>query len=131
MQSESIAMVLGVGIDIVTISRVKDAVETAGKPFLDEVFTLHEQEQASAHPDPWVYYATTFASKEAIFKCFATSWETGVQLTDIEIRRGEFGEPIPILTGKFAELASQRGARKVLLSPSYDGDYAVVIAILV
>lgn len=122
---------LGVGIDIVTISRVKDAVETAGQPFLDKSFTLYEQEQAKTHPNPWAYYAITFSSKEAILKCFATSWETGVQLTDIEIRQGEFGEPIPILTGKFAELASQRGASKVLLSPSYDGDYVVAVAILV
>jgi holo-[acyl-carrier protein] synthase len=124
-------VVLGLGIDIVTISRVKDAVETAGQPFLDKAFTIHEQEQAKTQPDPWAYYATTFASKEAIFKCFGIGWETGVQLTNMEIKRGEFGEPLPMLTGKLAELASQRGVHKILLSPSYDGDYAVVVAILV
>ncbi len=123
-------MVLGVGIDIISISRVKDAVETAGKAFLDKVFTAQEQQQAERHPNPVSYLAVTFAGKEAIFKTFAIDWETGVQLTEIDIRNGESGEPIPLLTGKFAELASQRGATKVLLSLSYDGEYAVAVAVL-
>ncbi len=108
-----------------------DAVETGGKVFLDKVFTAREQQEAETHGNPMAYLAMAFASKEAIFKSFAIGWETGVQFTEIEIKHGEFGEPIPILTGKFAELASQRGITRVLLSPSYDGEYAVAVAILV
>ncbi len=124
-------MVLGVGLDIVSIGRVKDAVETGGKVFLDEVFTAQEQRRAETHGNRMAYLAMAFAGKEAIFKSFSTGWETGVKFTEIEIRHGEFGEPIPVLKGKFAELASQRGAAKVLLSLSYDGEYAVAVAILV
>jgi holo-[acyl-carrier protein] synthase len=131
MKAGSAVMVLGVGVDIVSISRVKDAVETAGKVFLDKVFTAQEQQRAETHADPVAYLAMVFAGKEAIFKTFALSWETGVQLTEIEVKHGEFGEPTPILAGKFAELASQRGAAEVLLSLSYDGDYAVAVATLV
>jgi phosphopantetheine--protein transferase-like protein len=72
----------------------------------------------------------TFAAKEAIFKTFAISWETGVQFKEIEVRDGEYGEPIPVLTGRFAELASERDVSRVLLSLSYDGDYAVAVATL-
>ncbi len=124
-------MVLGVGIDIVSISRVKDAVDTVGKVFLDKVFTPWEQQRAETHADPVAYFAMTFAGKEAIFKTFGIGWETGVQLTEIEIRDGEFGEPIPVLKGKFAQLAAQRGAARVLLSLSYDGEYAAGMAALV
>jgi len=123
-------MVLGVGVDIVSLSRVKDAVETTGKVFLDKVFTPWEQQRAETHPDPMAYLAMTFAGKEAIFKTFGIGWGTGVQLTEIEIRDGRFGEPIPVLTGKFAQLASERGATRVLLSLSYDGEYAVGVATL-
>lgn len=124
-------MVLGIGVDIVSITRVKNAVENSGKVFLDKVFTPWEQRRAESHPDAIAYFAMTFAAKEAIFKCFGIDWETGVKLTEIEIRDGEFGEPTPVLTGAFAKLAQERGATKVLLSLSYETEYAVGTATLV
>lgn len=123
-------MILGVGVDIVCINRVKDAIENTGKVFLDKVFTPWEQQRAEMHPNPVAYLAMTFAAKEAIFKTFGIGWETDVQLKEIEIRDGQFGEPIPVLTGRFAQIASERGASKVLLSLSYDGEYAVGMATL-
>src|SRR5512136_956867 len=123
-------MVMGIGVDIISISRVKNAVENSGKVFLDKVFTPWEQERAESHPNPVAYLAMIFAAKEAIFKTFGIGWETGVQLKEIEVRDGEHGEPIPVLTGRFAELASERDVSRVLLSLSYDGDYAVAVATL-
>ena len=121
---------LGIGVDIVSIIRVKDAVETGGEAFLNKAFTEWEQKQAKTHPNSAAYLAMTFAGKEAIFKTFSIGWETGVQLAEIDIRNGDSGEPIPILTGRFAELASLRGVTKILLSLSYDGDYAMAVASL-
>jgi phosphopantetheine--protein transferase-like protein len=123
-------MVLGMGVDIIGIARMKNSVEGSGKIFLDAVFTPWEQEQAGTHPQPIAYYAMLFAAKEAIFKCFGIGWESGVKLVEIEVREGGFGEPLPHLTGVFAELARERGAKKVLLSLSYETDYAVATAIL-
>lgn len=119
---------LGVGVDIIRIDRVKDAVDGGGIAFLNETFTIEEQQQAKIHPNPTSHLAMIFAGKEAIFKALSACWEIGVKLTEINISRGESGEPIPILYGKFAELASQRGENKVLLSLSYDGDYAIAVA---
>jgi len=122
---------LGIGVDIISIARVKNIIQNSGRAFLDEAFTDWEQERASTHPDPLAYFAITFAAKEAIFKCFGISWETGVKLTEIEVREGKFGEPKPTLSGVFAELARKRGVVEVLLSLSYDSEYAVGVAILV
>jgi len=123
-------MVLGMGVDIISINRIKNSIENSGKIFMDEVYTSWEQKRAESHPNAIAYYAMLFAAKEAIFKCFSIGWESGVKLTEIEIREGEFGEPAPVLTGVFAELARKRGAGKVLLSLSYETDYAVGTAIL-
>jgi phosphopantetheine--protein transferase-like protein len=79
-------MLLGIGVDIIKISRIRDAVENSGKVFLDEVFTEWEQKRAQSHHDSAAYLAMTFAGKEAIFKCFGIGWETGVRLREIEIR---------------------------------------------
>jgi phosphopantetheine--protein transferase-like protein len=123
-------LTIGLGVDIITLSRMKDVLETGGKVFMDKVFTPWEQDRAGTHPDRVAYLAMIFAAKEAIFKTFGIGWETGVQFKEIEVRDGEHGEPIPILTGRFAELASEREVARVLLSLSYDGDYAVAVAVL-
>jgi holo-[acyl-carrier protein] synthase len=123
-------LAIGLGVDIITLSRMKDVLDTGGKVFMDKVFTAWEQERAENHSDRVAYLAMTFAAKEAIFKTFGIGWETGVRLKEIEVRDGEHGEPIPVLTGKFAELASERDVSRVLLSLSYDGDYAVAVAAL-
>jgi holo-[acyl-carrier protein] synthase len=123
-------MTIGVGVDIIAISRMRDILETSGKVFMDKVFTPWERQRAETHPDIVAYAAMTFAAKEAIFKTFGIGWHFGVQLTEIEIRDGKFGEPEPVLTGRFAELAAERGVSRVLLSLSYDGDYAIAVAAL-
>jgi phosphopantetheine--protein transferase-like protein len=124
-------MISGIGVDIISITRIKNAVENSGKVFLDEVYTEWEQQRANSHSDPLAYFAMTFAAKEAIFKCFSIGWESGVKFTEIEVTEGEFGEPVPILRGRFAELANERGITKVLLSLSYDTEYAVGTANLI
>jgi len=123
-------MTIGIGVDIITLSRMRDILETTGKVFMDKVFTPYEQERADTHSDRVAYLAMTFAAKEAIFKTFGIGWETGVQFKEIEVRDGELGEPIPYLTGRFAELTVEKGASRVLLSLSFDGDYAIAVATL-
>jgi phosphopantetheine--protein transferase-like protein len=123
-------LAIGLGVDIITLGRMKGVLETGGKVFMDKVFTPWEQERAETHPDRVAYLAMIFAAKEAIFKTFGIGWETGVQFKEIEVRDGEHGEPVPVLTGRFAELASEREIARVLLSLSYDGDYAVAVATL-
>ena len=123
-------MAIGLGVDIISIGRMRDVLETGGKVFMDKVFTPWEQRRAETHPDRVAYLAMTFAAKEAIFKTFGIGWETGVQFKEIEVREGEHGEPIPVLTGRFAELASERRVSRVLLSLSYDGDYVIGVATL-
>jgi len=123
-------MTIGVGVDIIAINKIRDALETTGKVFMNKVLTPWEQQRAETHPDTVAYVAMTFAAKEAIFKTFGIGWHFGVQMTEIEVQEGKYGEPIPVLTGRFAELAAERGVSRVLLSLSYDGDYAVAMAAL-
>ncbi|MBI5584474.1 MAG: holo-ACP synthase [Deltaproteobacteria bacterium] len=121
---------LGLGVDIITISRMRDILETSGQVFMNKVYTPWEQERAGTHQDRTAYLAVTFAAKEAIFKTFGIGWETGVQFREIEIQDGPHGEPLPRLSGRFAELAAERGVTRLLLSLSYDGDYALAVAAL-
>ena len=117
-----------VGVDIITLRRMRDALETSGTTFLDKAFTPAEQARAATHPDRVACYAMTFAAKEAIFKTFGIGRER-FELTDIEIGEGPNGDPVAVLLGRVAEIASQRGCR-VSVSLSCDGDHALAVALL-
>jgi phosphopantetheine--protein transferase-like protein len=125
-------MALGVGVDIIAISRIREMLEDSDgtRAFLKKVYTEGERQRAEKHSDRAVYLAKTFAAKEAIFKTFGIDWDTGVQFNEIDVQDGEFGEPLPVLAGRFAEIAAERKVSRVLLSLSYDGDYAIAMAVL-
>lgn len=127
---QSTGTAVGLGVDLIALSRMKDAVETSGAAFLNKVFTSVEQARYRLHPNPVAYLATIFAAKEAIFKSFGTGWDSGVQFTEIEIEDGPHGEPVAALKGKFAELAARHGVERVLVSVAYDGGYAIGVATL-
>lgn len=117
-----------VGVDVITLGRMRDAVETTGQLFLDTVFTAREQACAAAAADRIAYFATRFAAKEAIFKAFATD-RTAVALRDVEIVDGPHGEPVAVLRGRLAELQARRGAH-LSVSLAYDGGMAIAVALL-
>ncbi len=117
-----------IGVDVILLRRMRDALETTGKVFVDHVFTQREQEAAARHADRIAYFATRFAAKEAVFKTLGIDW-TGVAYTDIEIVEGPHGEPCIVLHGRLADLAAERHTR-VAVSVSYDGGEAIGVALL-
>jgi holo-[acyl-carrier protein] synthase len=123
-------MVLGIGIDILNIQRMRDVLESDSDSgsFMNKVFTVKEREQVSDHPNPVAYFATRFAGKEAVFKCFGIDG-SGIHLNEIEIRGAETEQPQVRLLGKLSEVAAAKGIKDIQISLSYDNDYAVAFAI--
>jgi len=122
-------LILGVGVDLIRIQTVGEAIERSGMRFLKKVFTPREIDAGSAAADRTAYFATRFAAKESILKAFSTGW-IGIEGTDIEIEPGPLGEPLVKLTGNLAEIARKRRVDSVLVSLSYDSEYAMAMAIL-
>ena len=116
-------------MDLCKIERVKEAMERTGEPFLRKIFTKKEIDLASKTSDVAAYFAARFAAKEAIFKALHIGLYKYAG-TDIEISAGELGEPIVSLSGDLAEFAAGKGVRQVLISMSYDGEYAVATSVL-
>jgi holo-[acyl-carrier protein] synthase len=122
-------LIVGIGVDLIKIQRIKEALDRSGMRFLEKVFTPKEIELASKGEDRAAYFATRFAAKESVLKAFCTGW-AGVKGTDIHIEPGARGEPLVKLSGGLAEMASQRGVTRVLVSLSYDSEYAIAMCIL-
>lgn len=119
---------LGVGTDILSIERIRGCLDSPS--FMTKTFTDAEVALAASRADPARYYAKVFAGKEAVFKCFGLPADTLRSLTDIEVVDGEHQQPVVRLHGTLAAIAERRGVCEVLLSLSYDLDYAIAFAAL-
>ena len=123
-------MIIGIGIDIVSVSRIKDAEKRWGRRFLDRVFTEREIKYAMLHKSPHSRLAARFAAKEAITKAMGTGFTGGITWKDIEALNKDSGRPEIILHGKVREIAESMEVRRIHLSISHDGDYAVAQVVL-
>ena len=112
-----------VGVDLIKISRVREAIRQDGEAYLEEIFTAFERELMQAHPDPIIYAATRFAAKEAVFKALGVTWEDLESFTLIEILPASYGGVYARLWGRFASVAGT-----VAVSLSWDTDYAIAMA---
>lgn len=121
-------MIIGVGVDIVEIRRIKEAVERNNN-FLEKLFTDIELEYLNSRKLSPEYIAGRFAAKEAVSKALGTGIR-GFGFRDIEINRNELGKPIVVLKGKAKLIAEQFGKYSMHLSISHGEDSAVAYAVL-
>ena len=82
--SEPAAAPPGLGIDLVSVARFRDSVESGGQAFLDRIFTGNEQQDCLSRKEPHPSLAARFAAKEAVMKALGTGWGAGVRFQDIE-----------------------------------------------
>jgi holo-[acyl-carrier protein] synthase len=123
-------MIIGTGVDIVEIARLRKAVERLKDRFIQRVFTTDEQQFCNQHRDPAPYYAARFAAKEAVFKALGTGWAKGVTWQDVEVFRQQQEAPTLILHGEAQRLSRLMGATKVHLSLSHSEQSAIAMVIM-
>ncbi len=119
-------MIHGVGVDIIEIDRVKDAVSR--ERFCQRVFTGKEYAYAVARKNAFETYAGIFAAKEAVAKALGTGFGVfGMQ--DIEILHNSQNAPSVKLYGQAAALAQTHGAYRMWISISHNKTTAVAQAV--
>ena len=109
-------MIVGMGIDIAEVERVKAAIERHGEAFLRRVYTAREKEYCEKFKNKYERYAGRFAAKEATMKALGTGWSRGVRWVDVEVVRQSGGRPTIFLQGEAAKVASALGVERVALS---------------
>jgi holo-[acyl-carrier protein] synthase len=123
-------MIIGTGIDLVEIARLRKVIERLKDRFVLRVFTPGEVEFCNAHRDPVPHYAVRFAAKEALFKALGTGWAKGVTWLDVEVRRERQDAPTMVLRGEAQRLSAAMGAKKAHLSLSHSDQWAIAMVIL-
>jgi holo-[acyl-carrier protein] synthase len=123
-------MILGVGIDLIEVERIKSSYERFGERFVNRILHPAEITYCLSHKEPSPFLAARFAAKEAISKAFGTGIGATLGWLDMEVGRRESGEPFVILHGNGQLLFKERNARALLLSLSHTQAHATAVAIL-
>ena len=117
-------MIVGLGVDLEEISRVREVISRHGETFLRRVFTEGEIEYCERHRDSAERYAGRFAAKEAAMKALGTGWSKGVRWRDIEVTRVRGQRPSLVLHGVARERAERIGVRQISVSITHTGNLA-------
>ena len=123
-------MILGCGIDIIEIERIKQAIRRSETYFKKKVFTKKEISYCQSKKNPYPHFAVRFAAKEAVLKAIGSSLQKGVKFSDIVTMNGKHNKPQIILSGKTKKIAEKIGVKNIFLSLSHSQNYAVAQVIL-
>jgi holo-[acyl-carrier protein] synthase len=121
------AVPVGLGIDLVDV--VRFARVLLRRPSIAErLFTSGERSYAATLANPVPSLAVRFAAKEAVMKALGVGIGA-FDFADLEVRREASGEPRLVLTGRAAELASQRSVRGWLVSLTHTSTSAAAVVV--
>ena len=109
-------VIIGMGVDLAEVERIRGAIERYGEPFLRRVYTVAEREYCEKFRNQYERFAGRFAAKEAAMKALGTGWRRGVRWVDFEVVREMGGRPTIRLDGEARKIAEELGVKRIALS---------------
>lgn len=109
-------MIVGTGVDLAEVHRIREAIERFGDRFIHRIYTDREIAYVERKANRFERYAARFAAKEAGMKALGTGWRRGVQWKDFEVVNLPSGRPTLLLHGEAEKIASESRVRAIHLS---------------
>ncbi len=122
-------MIYGIGVDLIEIDRIRQAIERNGQRFIDRVYTDAEQEYCTQRPS-YACYAARFTAKEAFLKALGTGLRKGMRWRDIEVYTDKLGKPHLQLHGHLQERCHAERFKHIHLSLSHSTAYAMAQVVI-
>ena len=123
-------MIVGLGIDVVEVSRLADALRRHGDRFVERVFTDRERAACEPRADRVLALAARFAAKEACLKALGTGWAEGLGFRDVEVVRQGNQPPRLVLHGEAARRAEALGVIRSHVSLTHQPGVAAAVVVL-
>ena len=123
-------MIVGTGVDLAEVPRVRHLVERYGRRFIERVYTPAEIAYVERKANRFERFAARFAAKEAGMKAIGTGWRHGVTWQDFEVANLPSGKPTLRLHGVAARVAEKLGVRQISLSLTHTAEYGLAHLIL-
>jgi holo-[acyl-carrier protein] synthase len=117
-------MIIGMGIDVAEVSRIREVIESQTERFLRRVYTPDEVAYCEQFKNKFERYAGRFAAKEAAMKALGTGWSRGVRWVDVEIVRQRGGRPTISLKGEAKNIADGLGVKNIAVSITHTAEQA-------
>jgi holo-[acyl-carrier protein] synthase len=121
---------LSVGVDLIELDRIRQAVDRHGERFLTRIYTPRELQR---YRNRLSELAARFAAKEAVSKALGVGLNHisphGIRWHDVEVLPDPFGKPEVHLSGRALELAEQQGLCTWAISLSHSRDHAVAFVV--
>jgi holo-[acyl-carrier protein] synthase len=117
-------MIIGMGIDVAEVSRIREVIESQTERFLRRVYTPDEVAYCEQFKNKFERYAGRFAAKEAAMKALGTGWSRGVRWVDVEIVRQRGGRPTISLKGEAKNIADRLGVKNIAVSITHTAEQA-------
>jgi holo-[acyl-carrier protein] synthase len=122
---------IGIGIDVVPVTRVEELVARHGDRILQRLFTDNELARSADLAHKALFLAGRIAAKEAAYKALsAQGADLGIGWKSIEVERLEDGRPQLILTGPALARFNALGAARCHVSLSHDGGIAAAVVVI-
>lgn len=122
--------IVGIGNDIVKVSRIEKLVERYDQRFLRRVFTVTETTYASGKARPALHLAARFAAKEAFVKALGSGLRDGLNWRDIEVINNELGQPQLKLYNYALKVCHKKCNATTWLSLAHEQEYATAFVVL-
>lgn len=123
-------MIVGLGIDLAEVERIRQVAERYGRRFLDRIYTPAEIAYVERKANRYERLAARFAAKEAGMKAIGTGWRRGVRWQDFEVANLPSGRPTLQLHGVAAQVAQELGVHNIALSMTHTARDGMAIVIL-
>ena len=118
-------MIVGIGIAVAEVKRIRAVIESQGARFLRRVFTPDEVAYCEQFKNKYERYAGRFAVKEAAMKALGTGWSHGVRWVDVEVVRQRGGRPTLALKGEAKKIADGLGVKNIAVSITHTTEQAL------
>jgi holo-[acyl-carrier protein] synthase len=123
-------MILGTGVDLAEVGRIREAIERYGERFTHRIYTPGEIAYVERKANKFERYAGRFAAKEAGMKAIGTGWKSGVRWQDFEVSNLPSGRPTLKLHGVAARVAEKMGVTSISLSITHTAELGMAHVIL-
>jgi holo-[acyl-carrier protein] synthase len=117
-------VIVGMGIDVAEVGRIRAVVEAQAERFLKRVYTPAEVAYCEQFKNKYERYAGRFAVKEAAMKALGTGWSRGVRWVDVEVVRQRGGRPTLELKGEAKNIADRMGVKHIAVSITHTAEQA-------
>ena len=120
----------GIGIDVIEVARIEEALEDFEDRFLERVFTESERDYCMSQKRPAIHLAARWAAKEAVSKALGTGIGAQLGWQDLEVLRLPSGEPQLVLHGRAESFARENGIVQVKITLTHARSYAAANAVV-